>query len=52
MIKKAIVNFLKKMLALFEDNTGKPVAKKKKAPVMTKKRKVTRKRKPKSVSKS
>lgn len=49
MIKKAIVNFLKKMLALFEDNTGKPVAKKKKAPV---KRKVTRKRKPKSVSKS
>tara|TARA_B100001093_G_scaffold520419_1_gene615677 strand:+ start:16219 stop:16371 length:153 start_codon:yes stop_codon:yes gene_type:complete len=49
MIKKAIANFLRKTLVLFEDNTGKPVQKKK-APVMNKRRQ-TRKRKPKATSK-
>ena len=51
MIRKTIVSFLKKTLELFEDNTGKPVSKKK-APVMNKRKRQYRKRKPKSTSKS
>tara|TARA_R100001591_G_scaffold105266_1_gene113220 strand:- start:148 stop:303 length:156 start_codon:yes stop_codon:yes gene_type:complete len=51
MIKKAIANFLRKTLVLFEDNTGKPVPKKK-APVMNKRKRQYRKRKPKATSKS
>lgn len=52
MIKKAIVSFLKKMLALLEDNTGKPVAKKRKAPVVNQKKRVYKKRKPRVNSKT
>tara|TARA_E500000178_G_C16973115_1_gene731962 strand:+ start:974 stop:1126 length:153 start_codon:yes stop_codon:yes gene_type:complete len=50
MIKKAIANFLRKTLVLFEDNAGTPVQKKK-APVMNKRR-PSRKRKPRANSKT